>query len=71
MAIQYMETAEKDSKFGEFRLSFLQVDHFGDHRGTFPQRLCIYDKWWRNATASALAAPAVVGGGEGEMRCAS
>ena len=42
----------------------MQVDHFGDHRGTFPQRLCIYDKWWRNATASPLA-PAVVAGGEG------
>lgn len=24
-----------------------QVDHFGDARGTFPQRLCLYDKWWR------------------------
>ena len=22
------------------------IDHFGD-AGTFPQRLCLYDKWWR------------------------
>ena len=37
--------------------SFQQkVDHFGDHRGTFPQRLCIYDKWWRNASASGFKA---------------
>ena len=24
-----------------------KIDHFGDAPGTFPQRLCLYDKWWR------------------------
>ena len=24
-----------------------KIDHFGDASGTFPQRLCLYDKWWR------------------------
>ena len=26
-----------------------KIDHFGDAPGTFPQRLCLYDKWWKRA----------------------
>lgn len=33
-----------------------QIDHFGDAPGTFPQRYCVYDKWWRSATRSGFKA---------------
>ena len=36
-----------------------KIDHFGDAPGTFPQRLCLYDKWWRP------------GGGAGRFRAAA
>ncbi|CAK8999056.1 unnamed protein product [Durusdinium trenchii] len=28
-----------------------RIDHFGATEGTFPQRLCIYDHWWRRAAS--------------------
>jgi len=37
-----------------------KIDHFGDALGTFPQRLCLYDKWWRP-----------VGGAGGQFRAAA
>eukprot|EP00438_Fugacium_kawagutii_P019575 Skav228159 [mRNA] locus=scaffold439:49962:53257:+ [translate_table: standard] len=39
-----------------------QVDHFGTDQGTFSQRLCIYDKWWRNATLSGFKARGTAAG---------
>ena len=33
-----------------------KLDHFGADGQTFPQRLCIYDKWWRNASLSGFKA---------------
>ena len=35
-----------------------KIDHFGDAPGTFPQRLCIYDKWWKSATRAGFSAAA-------------
>ncbi len=35
-----------------------KIDHFGDAPGTFPQRYCVYDKWWRTATRSGFKANA-------------
>lgn len=35
-----------------------KIDHFGDAPGTFPQRYCMYDKWWRNAAHSGFKAAA-------------
>jgi pimeloyl-ACP methyl ester carboxylesterase len=35
-----------------------KIDHFGDAPGTFPQRYCIYDKWWRPAARSGFKAAA-------------
>ena len=34
------------------------VDHFGGAAGTFPQRLCLYDKWWKRASKGGFKAPA-------------
>ncbi|EOD12939.1 hypothetical protein EMIHUDRAFT_213197 [Emiliania huxleyi CCMP1516] len=36
----------------------LAVDHFGGAAGTFPQRLCLYDKWWKRASKGGFKAPA-------------
>ena len=35
-----------------------KIDHFGVATGTFPQRLCIYDKWWKSATRAGFSAAA-------------
>ena len=35
-----------------------RLDHFGDAPGTFPQRYCLYSKWWRPANASGWRAAA-------------
>lgn len=35
-----------------------KIDHFGSDKGTFSQRLCIYDKWWSKAATVGFHAPA-------------
>jgi lysosomal Pro-X carboxypeptidase len=35
-----------------------KIDHFGVATGTFPQRLCIYDQWWKSATRAGFSAAA-------------
>jgi lysosomal Pro-X carboxypeptidase len=35
-----------------------KIDHFGDTPGTFPQRYCMYTKWWGTATAGGFKAAA-------------
>eukprot|EP00929_Paragymnodinium_shiwhaense_P013284 TRINITY_DN121148_c0_g1_i1.p1 TRINITY_DN121148_c0_g1~~TRINITY_DN121148_c0_g1_i1.p1 ORF type:complete len:665 (-),score=116.57 TRINITY_DN121148_c0_g1_i1:31-2025(-) len=32
------------------------IDHFGTKTGTFPQRYCVYDKWWKDAAAGGFKA---------------
>ena len=39
-----------------------QVDHFGPGTATFPQRYCIYDKWWSTASAGGFKAAATAPG---------
>ena len=34
------------------------VDHFGDSDATFPQRYCLYDKWWKTAADGGFKAAA-------------
>ena len=34
------------------------VDHFGDSNATFPQRYCLYDKWWKTAADGGFKAKA-------------
>ena len=34
-----------------------KVDHFGDNAGTFPQRVCLYSKWWKSPSNSTFNAP--------------
>ncbi|CAJ1420746.1 unnamed protein product [Effrenium voratum] len=33
-----------------------QIDHFGSKKGTFPQRVCIYSRWWKDASQSGFNA---------------
>eukprot|EP00928_Gymnodinium_smaydae_P035129 TRINITY_DN24779_c0_g3_i1.p1 TRINITY_DN24779_c0_g3~~TRINITY_DN24779_c0_g3_i1.p1 ORF type:complete len:667 (+),score=86.42 TRINITY_DN24779_c0_g3_i1:26-2026(+) len=40
-----------------WRLFHQKLDHFGSAPGTFPQRLCIYDGWWRRASAAQGDSP--------------
>eukprot|EP00439_Symbiodinium_sp_Y106_P042695 s790_g5.t1 len=35
-------------------LAKLKVDHFGTFSGTFAQRYCVFDKWWRPALQSGF-----------------
>ena len=35
-----------------------RLDHFGDASGTFPQRVCVFDKWWKPAARSGFSAQA-------------
>ena len=35
-----------------------KVDHFGNAPGTFPQRLCVYSKWWTSAARGGFEAAA-------------
>ena len=34
------------------------LDHFGSAKGTFPQRYCVYSKWWRDAAYGGFNASA-------------
>ena len=34
-----------------------KVDHFGDNPGTFPQRVCLYSKWWKSPSNNTFNAP--------------
>ena len=36
--------------------SIAQVDHFGDSDATFPQRYCMYSKWWSTAAKGGFKA---------------
>ena len=38
-----------------------KVDHFGDNSATFPQRYCLYDKWWKTAADGGFKAAAGAG----------
>jgi hypothetical protein len=33
-----------------------KIDHFGEQTGTFPQRYCIYSKWWATAADGGFKA---------------
>jgi lysosomal Pro-X carboxypeptidase len=33
------------------------IDHFGSQSGTFPQRYCMYDTWWRGASDGGFDGP--------------
>ena len=36
-----------------------KIDHFGSTPGSFSQRYCLFDKWWRAAPQSGFAASGV------------